>query len=114
MRCSFNFCFLNCQALVIFEDDGSFLFLLYNSVIFCLDWSSELGLEILLILSFILFSLCLGKLCPLVLQFDCESGGSLLVFCEDDVLLVVEVRELLGQLLLQSVALDLELKHCWL
>lgn len=123
MCCTLNGWLLDGQALIVFEDDFCFLFFLYNSIIFCLFWPFELVFQVCMVVCFsfaLSFGLLiiLGKLCSLVLQSDGECAGSirllLVVFSRQDLLLMVEVIELLGELLLQSVALDIELQNFWL
>jgi hypothetical protein len=131
MCCALNGWLLDSQALIVLKDDVSLLFPLYNSIISCLFRPFELVFEICLVVCFgfalLTIYLCfglliiLGELCSLVLQFDCESVGSfrslLVIFSHEDLLLVVEVIELLGELLFQSMALNLELQNfllCWI
>jgi len=103
---------------------------LYNSIISCLFGPFELVFEICVVVCFgfdlLIIYLCfglliiLGELRSLVLQFDCESvligfvRSLLVIFRHQDLLLVVEVIELLGELLFQSMALNIELQNFWL
>jgi hypothetical protein len=123
MCCALNGWLLDSQALIVLKDDFSFLFSFYNSIIFCLCGPFELVLEVYMVVCFgfvvsYRILIILGKLCSLMLQFDCKSVSSfcslLVIFGHQDLLLVVEVIELLGQLLFQSMALNIELQNFWL